>query len=81
MTWELAAVLLAKYSFEIVTAILARMQAGGVVQAQEWADLIALAAKTPASQLQDAIVRNGLDANSPEVKNLLALLCAKGLPL
>lgn len=74
ITWSVAAGLLLKYGPEVVSFIIAKWNAKGIVTLEEWQELMALANKTPESQLADALERAGIDANSDQAKNLRALL-------
>lgn len=74
ITWAVAAELLLRYGPEIASMIVSKAHAGAVVTPEEWAPVMALASKTPQSQLNDALARNGIDANSPEAQALLAMV-------
>jgi hypothetical protein len=74
MTWEVVAGLLLKYGPEVVDFVVKKWNTRGPVAVEEWAELYALATKTPESQLLDALARNNLSPDSEQAKALLALL-------
>jgi len=74
VNWIIVAQLLATYGPEITQFIVAKVHAGKEVTPEEWAELFALTQKTPQSQFNDALARLGVSADSPEVKNLLAMV-------
>ncbi len=74
MNWDIVARLLLTYGPEVAEMLIKKHQSGATVTLEEWAPIQAIAAKTPRSQLDDALARNGIDANSPEAQALLAML-------
>lgn len=59
--------------FEFAQAIITSFADGKMPTPEQWAELRALAAQTSATQMNDALVRFGVDPNSEQGKTFLAL--------
>jgi len=73
-TWMTVASLLVKYGEEVTDFIVRKINAGGPVTAEEWAELKTLSEKTPKTQLIDAVTRAGLAMDDPKVIALFNML-------
>jgi hypothetical protein len=74
LTWATVITLLVKYGPEVADFVVRKWNARGEVTLAEWDELQALAKKTSASQLADAIARSGLSMDDEHVKNVLAMV-------
>ena len=74
MDWALVATLVAKIGLEATDFIMRKQAAANApVTLAEWAELYALASKSPEAQVTEAITRLGLSVEDPHVAAVLSM--------
>lgn len=74
MNWLMIIGLIEKLGLPLAEKLWRLWKSGGEPTDADWAELRALGAKTPRSQMLDALASAGIDPNSPKAQALLALV-------
>ena len=74
MTWTLIISLIAKYGLPLAESLWTKWRSGAEPTDADWAELRKLSEQTAHSQILDGLKRAGIDVESEEAKNLLALV-------
>lgn len=74
MTWAALIPLIIQYGLPLALKLADKWQSKDAVTPEEFAELRALAAQTPTTQMQDALLRAGILPDDPKAKALLDLV-------
>jgi predicted GTPase len=66
--------LLVLYAIPLVDKLMSKWQSGGVVTAEEWAEIRAVAKQSAADRMKAQLVLAGIPLDSDRAKELLALV-------
>jgi hypothetical protein len=74
MDWATLTLLIINNGLPLALKLAEKWQSKDIVTPEEFAELKALAAQTPTSQMRDALTRAGIDILSPQAERLRALV-------